>query len=138
MAGYRDLRVWQEARRLVSEVYHITYQLPPAEIYALSDQMRRAVVSIGSNIAEGQGRGTSKDSAHFLYIARGSAYELDTQLCYCMDLGFGDKSLVSAALNRVGLIISLLNQMLSQMNYSRSSMQMREETNLYDAKEIDE
>ena len=55
-----------------------------------------------------------------------------------MDLGFGDKSLVSAALNRVGLIISLLNQMLSQMNYSRSSMQMREETDLYDAKEIDE
>lgn len=76
MAGYRDLRVWQEARRLVSEVYHITYQLPPAEIYALSDQMRRAVVSIGSNIAEGQGRGLRRTARTFSILRAGQLMNL--------------------------------------------------------------
>lgn len=62
--------------------------MPPSEIYALSSQIRRAVTSITFNIAEGYGRKTLKDRIHFLYIARGSLYELEAQLITCMDLGY--------------------------------------------------
>ena len=78
--SYRDLQVWQSAMRLAESVYSLARQLPRNEQYALSDQMRRAVVSIPSNIAEGFGRDTKADFIHFLYMARGSLNEVSTQL----------------------------------------------------------
>ena len=120
MAGYRDLQVWQEARILASEVYHIADQLPSHEKYGLCDQMRRAVASIGSNIAEGQGRGTRRDYLHFLYIARGSAYELDTQLLYCLDLYLPKDPLLASALKRVGSIQWMINQMIRRLSMDTS------------------
>ena len=77
---YEDLIVWQKAMDLVAEVYRIVKALPGEELYALSDQMRRAAVSIPSNIAEGQERNTTKDFINHLYIAKGSKGELETQL----------------------------------------------------------
>ena len=123
MAGYRDLHVWKEARILVSEVSDIAEKLPPYEKYGLCDQMRRAVASIGSNIAEGQGRGTVRDYLHFLYIARGSAYELDTQLLYCLDLYLPKDPVLTSALKRVGLMQWMINQMVRKlsMNVSKPS-----------------
>jgi hypothetical protein len=68
---YQDLVVWQKSMDLAKDIYRFAWSLPPEEKYALSDQMRRAAVSIPSNIAEGQARKTTRDFVHFLYIARG-------------------------------------------------------------------
>ena len=86
--SYKELIVWQKAMDLVGEVYKLVKFLPREETYALSDQMRRAVVSSPSNIAEGQERNSSKEFAQFLSIARGSKAELETQLCICVRLGY--------------------------------------------------
>ena len=86
--GYRGLIVWQKAMLLVRLVYAEVKKLPNGERYALGDQIRRSVVSIPSNIAEGNGRASNKDYAHFLAIARGSLYETLTQLEIAQDLGY--------------------------------------------------
>ena len=78
--SYRDLRTWRESNDLVAMVYRITSKFPDDERYGLISQMRRASVSIPSNIAEGMGRGTTKDLIRFLVIARGSVHELRSQL----------------------------------------------------------
>ena len=90
---YSELEVWKEARKLVSETYDVTKSFPKDEIYALTSQMRRCAVSIPSNIAEGCGRRTSADTIHFLYVARGSLYELETQSYLSLDQEYmGDES----------------------------------------------
>ena len=86
--GYRKLIVWQKAKQLVKLVYAEVKKLPPDERYALSDQIRRAVVSIPSNIAEGAGRASNRDYGHFLSIARGSLFETINQLEIAQDLGY--------------------------------------------------
>ena len=78
--SYRDLIVWQKAMDLCEEVYRLARMLPKEELFALSDQLRRAAVSIPSNIAEGRGRQSKKEFAHFLSIAQGSVAELETQI----------------------------------------------------------
>ena len=77
---YRDLRVWQNAMELASKIYHATTKFPRDEMYGLTSQLRRAAVSIPSNIAEGKGRSSDKELLQFLSRARGSVYELQTQL----------------------------------------------------------
>jgi four helix bundle protein len=77
---YKKLDVWNRSMDLVEHVYEITKKLPKEETYALSDQLRRAAVSIPSNIAEGQKRSGSKETIQFSYIALGSAAEVETQL----------------------------------------------------------
>lgn len=85
---FTDLVVWQRAMELVKQVYVLSKKFPADERYALTDQLRRAVVSIPSNIAEGSGRSSNADYAHFLSIARGSLYETMTQLRIAVDLGY--------------------------------------------------
>ncbi|WP_289159432.1 four helix bundle protein [uncultured Muribaculum sp.] len=82
-SDYKQLKVWQKAMNLTMEIYRLVKFLPREETYALSDQLRRAVVSIPSNIAEGHGRGTDKEFIKFLWIARGSLLEVETQLIIC-------------------------------------------------------
>ena len=77
---FRDLLVWQRSMRLVEAVYQATRNFPKDEMFGLTAQMRRAAVSVPSNIAEGQGRDSEKSFAQFLNQARGSLYELETQL----------------------------------------------------------
>lgn len=77
---FRDLMAWQKAKALARQVYEITRLFPDEERFGLVIQLRRAAVSIPSNIAEGRGRGTKKDFAHFLMQARGSLYEVETQI----------------------------------------------------------
>jgi four helix bundle protein len=77
---YQELIVWQKAMELVELVYRMSKQFPREEIYGLTSQIRRAAVSIPSNIAEGQGRSTTKDFLNFLSVARGSLREVETQL----------------------------------------------------------
>jgi four helix bundle protein len=88
--NHRDLIAWQRARALVKETYSLTQAFPREEQFGLSAQMRRAAVSVPSNIAEGFGRGTSADFLRFLRMARGSLMELDTQKVLSEDLGFAD------------------------------------------------
>jgi four helix bundle protein len=85
---YRDLDVWKKARSLVRTIYEITSRFPDTEKFGLTSQMRRSAISIPSNIAEGCGRASSRESIQFLNIARGSAYELETQVYLSFDLGY--------------------------------------------------
>ena len=85
-SNYKDLRVWQNSRNLVKQLYLMTQKFPQEERFGLVSQMRRAAVSIPSNIAEGCGRQHHKDTIQFLVVARGSAYELETQCYLAFDL----------------------------------------------------
>ena len=87
-SNYKKLIVWQKAMQLTTDIYKIVKKLPKEELFALSDQMRRAVVSIPSNIAEGCGRSLQGELKYFLRIACGSAAELETQLQICLNLGY--------------------------------------------------
>ncbi len=86
--SYRDLTVWQKSIALCVQVYEACGAFPKSELYGLSDQMRRAAVSIPSNIAEGQGRQHPKEFLHFLSVANGSLAELDTQRIIAENLHF--------------------------------------------------
>lgn len=116
--GFRELYVWQKAMDLVAEIYTIVKSLPKEETYGLSDQMRRAAVSIPSNIAEGQARNTTRDFINFLYMARGSNAELQTQCLICVKLRYLGKKDIARAMSlsdEVGkmtnaMILSLLNK----------------------------
>lgn len=85
---HHELRAWQEAMSLVKDIYQITAAFPNEEIYALTSQMRRAAVSIPSNIAEGAARTGDKEFLQFLSISRGSLSELETQLIIAKELGY--------------------------------------------------
>ena len=107
---YKKLIIWQKAKSLVKAVYALTKTFPADERYALTDQLRRAVVSIPSNIAEGYGRASNADYAHFLAIARGSLYETLTQLEVAEDLGY-----ISAVPEELELLASEVGRMLGAM-----------------------
>lgn len=89
--SYRDLKVWQRSIGLCTGIYGLTRDFPAEETYGLSAQLRRASVSVASNIAEGYGRGNRGDFRRFLAIARGSILELQTQLLIANALGYGKK-----------------------------------------------
>jgi four helix bundle protein len=88
MRPHHDLRVWQEAMALVTKVYALSGNFPADERFGLTSQIRRASVSVPSNIAEGAARGGRKEFVHFLTVARGSLSELDTQLRIAVNLKF--------------------------------------------------
>jgi four helix bundle protein len=90
-SSYIEMIVWKKARALVKLVYSITKDYPKEEIYGLTLQIRRAAVSIPSNIAEGIGRNHYKETIQFLYISRGSTYELETQIFLSYDMGYIDE-----------------------------------------------
>ena len=88
MKDFRELKVWEKAHQLALQVYRATAKFPKEELYGLTSQIRRASMSIPTNIAEGCGRGSDADFAHFLQIAMGSACETEYQLLLSLDLGF--------------------------------------------------
>ncbi|WP_201312863.1 four helix bundle protein [Dyella sp. EPa41] len=85
---HHGLRVWQDAMQLVARLYQATSGFPEDERFGLTSQIRRAAVSVPSNIAEGAGRGSAREFVRFLLVARGSLAELDTQLRIAQNLGF--------------------------------------------------
>ena len=88
MKTFRDLLVWQKSMTLVTEIYKISTGFPKDEAYGLTSQMRRCAISIPSNIAEGYGRNSTNEYIHFLRIATGSLYELQTQIEISMNLNY--------------------------------------------------
>jgi len=116
-----DLRVYQESKQLVKDVYLLLEKFPKFEVYALGDQLRRAVVSVPSNIAEGSGRSSLKEKVHFLEIAYGSLTETLCQLDISHDLGYISDEEFSNNKER----ISIIGKQLSGL---RTSFQRQFET----------
>lgn len=112
--SYKDLIAWKKAMRLVCEIYRITRCFPKEELFGLAQQMRRAAVSIPSNLAEGQGRLSTKDFRHFVGVARGSAMELETQLLIARELSYlKNEHEVSDLLDDVCRLLSALEASLN-------------------------
>jgi four helix bundle protein len=122
--SFRELRVWNKAMELALRVYAVTAEFPQAEIYGLTSQMRRAAVSIASNIAEGSVRGTRKDFKQFVAIARGSNCELQTQLLLARELKFGIAGSIAEAeelTNEVGQMLAGLSKYLASPHTAASA-----------------
>ena len=113
---YKDLLVWQKAMNLVASIYKTTYLLPKNETYGISDQMRRAAVSIPSNIAEGYGRQTPKSYVQFLTIARGSVYELETQLLLCQRIHQISSENIKDILTTISEIKKMLTTLINRLH----------------------
>ena len=112
MTDYKDLIIWQKSRLLVRTVYILTRKLPKEELFGLTNQVRRAVVSIPSNIAEGFNRGSDKEFIYFLRIAKGSAAEVETQLILCVDLGYLDSDDIVEAIKLYNEILRMLGTLI--------------------------
>jgi four helix bundle protein len=91
METHKDLRVWQQSIEMVTSIYLMTQSFPKEEMFGLVSQLRRASVSVPSNIAEGYARGTDKEKLHFLRISSGSMSEVETQLMLSLNLGYIDQ-----------------------------------------------
>ncbi|MCB0737636.1 MAG: four helix bundle protein [Bacteroidetes bacterium] len=115
---YKDLVVWQKSIQLVKEVYRLMQQLPSDEKFALATQMKRSSVSVPSNIAEGWGRVSTKDYLRFLRTARGSLYELESQLIVCKELGFvANSEQANNLLVEVSkMLVSMINKIKARIN----------------------
>lgn len=122
MSGtYTDLQVWQAAMELAEEIYRITKTFPREETYALTVQLRRAAVSVPSNIAEGKGRSSEKELAQFLCHSRGSLFEIETQLNLACRLGYIDVAKTNAALQKAARVGQLLNGLLRSVRPSAAA-----------------
>ena len=106
---YSSLEVWKLSRELVKMIYDLTKDFPREELFGLSSQLRRSAVSIPSNIAEGCGRKTPSDIMHFLYIARGSVYEVETQLYLAYDQNYINKDSLNLNIRQIENVKKLLN-----------------------------
>lgn len=113
--SFERLIIWQKSRELVKAVYGVVSGFPNEEKYGLSDQLRRAVVSVASNIAEGSGRFAPKEKAHFTEIAYGSLMEVICQITLAIDLGLADKAVM-------GQIRPIAEELGRQLSAYRRSM----------------
>ena len=107
--SFEKLKVWQEAKKLVVDVYHLLDEFPKFEKYALCDQIRRAVVSVPSNIAEGSGRKSLKEQIRFLEISYGSLMETFNQLLIAIDLTYITEESVEAIKPRIDAVAKMIN-----------------------------
>jgi len=114
--SYRDLVVWQKAKGLAVEIYRHTEHFPSSETYGLTVQLRRAGVSVASNIAEGQGRLTKGEFRQFLGHARGSVLEIDTQLEIAFELHYLSKPQYALLQQKAYEVLGLLNRLLTSLH----------------------
>lgn len=112
MGKFKDLRVWQEAVELATIIYQLTRQEPFSKDYGLCNQIQRAVVSISSNIAEGDERRTHKEAIHFFSIAIGSIAEIITQLHIAHNIGYINKTTLEKLESRSGKISASLKKLI--------------------------
>jgi four helix bundle protein len=121
MKTHKDLIVWQKGIELVKLVYRVTQSYPHEEIFGLTAQIRRCVVSIPSNIAEGCGRQSDKELLHFLHISLGSASELETQLIISKELSFLSQDNFETLSSLNNEIIKMLAALSNQIKKTRNS-----------------
>ena len=118
--SFRDLVVWQKAMTLVTEVYRATASFPKDELFALTSQLRRAAVSVPSNIAEGQGRLSKREFHYFLGLARGSLMEVETQVQIASNLGYLKAETVSDLLSMSAEVGRVLNGLMTSVKSAAS------------------
>ena len=111
--SHRDLVTWNKAMELVTEIYRVTKQFPKEELFGLMSQLRRAAVSIPSNIAEGKGRLSKGEFRRFLGNARGSLAEVETQILIAQNLSYLDEAETNRLLTKVEEVGKILNGLLS-------------------------
>jgi four helix bundle protein len=114
--SFRELKVWQKSIELTVMVYDFTRAFPKEEVFGLTSQMRRASISIASNIAEGSARGTKRDFRQFVRLARGSNCELQTQLVIARELRLGDRAKcdeIESLTHEIGRMLSALGKYLT-------------------------
>lgn len=116
---FRDLEVWRVSMDLVVKVYEITREFPKSEQFGLVSQLQRSAVSIPSNIAEGSGRGTKRDFAHFLDQARGSLFEVITQLELSRSLDFGNSDKIEATRIEYEILAMRVNALIRTLKDSK-------------------
>ncbi len=114
--SYRDLVAWQKSIRWVAEIYRVTKKFPQDERFGLTSQLRRAAVSVPSNIAEGQARLSAADFRRFLGQARGSLVEVETQLAIAKELGYLDQSTAGALNQQTSEVARILNGLLTSIS----------------------
>jgi four helix bundle protein len=113
---FKNLKVWQEARELVKDIYQITEKFPMNEQYAMTQQMRRAVTSIPANIAEGCGKNSQKELARYLNIANGSVKEIENFLLLSNDLGYINNLQLGELSEKVNQIGKMISSLLKKVN----------------------
>lgn len=111
--NYQELIVWQKSMDLADEIYKIAKMLPKEEIHGLSDQLRRASISVPSNIAEGHGRGSDKEFVKFLTISRGSIQEVETQILLCVRINLIPESVAENVISLISEIRKMLNSLIN-------------------------
>ena|SRR6185437_14709170 len=116
---YRDLLVWQKAMELTKDIYRVTESLPQKKSFGLQSQIRRAAVSVPSNIAEGHGRLDDGHFRQFLAMSRGSLFELQTQLQLCADLGYLSANVFREVMEQCEEIARMLNGLLGSIARDR-------------------
>lgn len=119
-SSFRDLKVWRQAMALVEEVYRISARFPPAERFGLTSQIRRAAISIPSNIGEGKRRKRQRAFLHHLDIALGSQGELEVQLEIAQRLGFATQQDIAGVASRVAEVGRMLNGLIESLQIDRS------------------
>jgi len=116
MNKFKELKVWQKSIQLVTTIYSATSSFPKEEIYGITSQIRRCAISIPSNIAEGAGRGTKKDFSHFLDVAKGSSFELETQLIISKEIGFIHHNSFASILSELEEIQKMITGLQKSLN----------------------
>ena len=112
---YKELRVWKQAMYLALEIYQHTQRFPKEELYGLTSQLRRAAVSVASNIAEGKGRSSDKELILFLHHARGSLLEVETQVLISRELGYLHDSAGAELLGQTEELAKSLNALIKTL-----------------------
>jgi four helix bundle protein len=115
-SGFVGLEVWQKARLLAKDIYVVTRSFPREEMFGLTQQMRRAAVSILCNIAEGRGRRSRPDYRHFVLIARGSVFELQAQIIIASDVGYLEESTAKSLVKRTAEIARMLSGLVRYLD----------------------
>ena len=115
LKNYKELKVWQKSYQLCLEIYRITAKFPREERFGLTSQIRRAVVSVPSNIAEGYGRRTTSDYIRSLYIAYGSNCELETQMMLSGDLDYMDRAVLKDVEDKIHEVERMLKALIKAL-----------------------
>jgi len=115
MHNYKELKVWKKSVDLATRVYSVTQDFPKVDQYGLTPQIRRAIVSVSSNVAEGAGRKSEKEFSQFLSIAYGSLYELETQLLISINLGFISDVNTSPILNEINELQKMIYALIKNL-----------------------
>jgi four helix bundle protein len=121
-SSFQDLRVWKQAMELAAATYKITEELPKHELYGLTSQMRRAAVSVASNIAEGKGHRSDREFVHFLYHARGSLFEVETQVLLAEQLQYISAARTAELISAITIVARSLTGLINSLDGTHTAV----------------